>query len=560
MNPIPFLPQKGALQSHFLFVNLLARALDQHLKGKVISFVVSPSLTRIQFGFTQATNREVGQASDQLLSHGPPKQNTRVQARPETAPEAVLELNWSGQQPLLFWHPDGAPMPDAYEKQLFPTWGLQVKDVRGFTFDRWIEISLNNGGAVWIKWFGRNGNVLYHDGQQVHSVFRRSHQSDFQFMPSADGRIDGSAQNLPPAYAAKLQTIAFEQPEKFLFASAADFMHWWKNSGVLVESANSTSPPVLLPLIRQLPHGLPLLNGTTQFARQYAAFSSFQQLREASMGQLKKAEQAVRQKILRLEAELNGLLEAGDYRRQANSLLTFPNLILPNATQVCLPDCEDLNRSLNIRIDPALSIPENADRLFAKSKRQHLQRAHLQGQFDQKRLEYSHIQQAIELLVGVNDPKQWRKMGIKMNALKLPYEVLVAFRQKSKTETEAAARKAWLSYTVDGWEVWVGRDAQGNAELLRQAHKNDIWLHARGYAGSHVLIRSAGKVVSQELMRQAARLAAMHSKGRGEEVCAVSFTQRKYVRPVKGGPPGKVILDREEVIFSHRSDAAPSKA
>ena len=100
MRPIPFLPQKGALQSHFLFVNLLARMLHEQLKGKTISYIVSPSLTRLQLAF--------GDGNDACC---------------------VLELNWSTDQPLLFWHPEGVPLPEAYEKQLFASWGLEVTGV-----------------------------------------------------------------------------------------------------------------------------------------------------------------------------------------------------------------------------------------------------------------------------------------------------------------------------------------------------------------------------------------------------------------------------------------------
>jgi hypothetical protein len=64
--------------------------LHEQLKGKTISYIVSPSLTRLQLAF--------GDGNDACY---------------------VLELNWSTDQPLLFWHPGGVPLPEAYEKQLF---------------------------------------------------------------------------------------------------------------------------------------------------------------------------------------------------------------------------------------------------------------------------------------------------------------------------------------------------------------------------------------------------------------------------------------------------------
>jgi len=458
-------------------------------------------------------------------------------------------------------------MPDSYEKQLFPTWGLQVTGVWGWTFDRRIEITLSNGGAIWIKWFGRNGNILYHDGQHVHSVFRRSHQGDYRFTPHVEGRIDSASKEFPAIYATELGSIAFNSQERKLFASPLELLFWWKHAGVYVDPTHGSLPD-LCPAVRPEVSALPLLEGCTHYSRQYAALYSFQQIRESTLEYIHQSSKLLGQKIVRLQSELNGLQDAGDYRKQANSLLTYPDRIQPNASLVRLPDCESPERTLSIRIDPSLSPPENADRLFAKSKRQHLQREHLQQQLDQKKSDLSNLKQALDLLSEVNDPKRWRQMGTKLRNLTLPPNILLAFGQKSSsstarrrpasTEPTHLARKLWYVHLIDAWEVWVGRDAQGNTELLRQAHKNDIWMHARGHSGSHVLIRSAGKPVPADVMLQAARLAARHSKGRGEEVCAVSHTQRKFVTPVKGGPAGKVRLDREEVIFSRRSDVASS--
>lgn len=527
MRPIPFLPQKGALQTHFLFVNLLARMLHEQLNGKTISYIVSPSLTRLQLAF--------GDGNDACC---------------------VLELNWSTDQPLLFWHPEGVPLPEAYEKQLFASWGLEVTGVWGWVFDRRIEITLNNGGAIWIKWFGRNGNVLYHDGLQVHSVFRRSHQTDYHFTPSSTGRIENVHHILPAEYDDELKSIGFDAVDDSFFSSKSEILFWWKHAGVYV--GGSSGSPVLYPAAQPGGSSLSFLEGATQFARQYTSSFAFQQNKASIMERIHKASQLTEQKIRRMQAELAGLHESGDYRKQANSLLTYPDLIEPKSSLLRLPDCENPNRMLSIRVDPGRSWTENADRLFAKAKRQHLQREHLQQQLNQKCLEQKGLQQAICLLSTVRDPKQWRPVSAQVQLLTLPPDILSAFKQKPKTEPTNPGRKAWSVFSIESWEIWVGRDGKGNAELLRKSHKNDIWMHARGHSGSHILIRSAGRPVPQDVMLQAARLAALHSKGRGEEVCAISCTQRKFVRAIKGGPPGKVILDREEVIFSHRDDPAPS--
>ena len=72
--------------------------------------------------------------------------------------------------------------------------------------------------------------------------------------------------------------------------------------------------------------------------------------------------------------------------------------------------------------------------------------------------------------------------------------------------------------------------------------------------GSHVVVKRPGRdsEVPPHTVAAAARLAAWFSTARTQSVVPVTVTERKYVRPIKGGPPGLVRVDREDVI-----DVAP---
>ena len=103
-----------------------------------------------------------------------------------------------------------------------------------------------------------------------------------------------------------------------------------------------------------------------------------------------------------------------------------------------------------------------------------------------------------------------------------------------------------------GFEAWVGKNAKGNAELTtRYAQPHDLWLHARGVPGSHVVIRRDSKTVmpDRRAVEMAAALAAYHSNAKTQSLVPVIVTERKYVRPIKGGPPGLVRIDREDVVL-----------
>ena len=92
--------------------------------------------------------------------------------------------------------------------------------------------------------------------------------------------------------------------------------------------------------------------------------------------------------------------------------------------------------------------------------------------------------------------------------------------------------------------------AKHNDALLKLAHKNDLWFHARGVAGSHVLLKNVEqKTVSTDVLEYAASLAARYSKNQHESLAAVIYTSPKYVRKFKGALPGQVRVDREEVVL-----------
>ena len=118
-----------------------------------------------------------------------------------------------------------------------------------------------------------------------------------------------------------------------------------------------------------------------------------------------------------------------------------------------------------------------------------------------------------------------------------------------RSRRKAPAPTASGVHSIAGYTVQVGKNARQNDALLRTARPDDLWLHARGVAGSHVVIRRRGSDdVPHAVIVAAARLAARHSKASGEPRVEVSITEVKHVRKPKGAPPGLVILAQEDTL------------
>lgn len=104
--------------------------------------------------------------------------------------------------------------------------------------------------------------------------------------------------------------------------------------------------------------------------------------------------------------------------------------------------------------------------------------------------------------------------------------------------------------SADGLPIFVGRNARENDELtFGLAKSDDLWLHARGAPGSHVVVRlEKGADPPPETIRDAATLALLYSdlkkSGKGE----VIYTRRKWVKKAKGQAPGAVLVTQEKSI------------
>ena len=105
---------------------------------------------------------------------------------------------------------------------------------------------------------------------------------------------------------------------------------------------------------------------------------------------------------------------------------------------------------------------------------------------------------------------------------------------------------------MEGFEVLVGKGARENDQItFRAADPHDLWLHAAGYAGSHVVVRNPTRLAElpREVVQRAAELAAYHSKAReARGKVEVHLCRAADVRKPRGFPAGKVQLRRWDTV------------
>uniref|UniRef100_A0A7S1YNJ4 NFACT RNA-binding domain-containing protein n=1 Tax=Grammatophora oceanica TaxID=210454 RepID=A0A7S1YNJ4_9STRA len=113
-----------------------------------------------------------------------------------------------------------------------------------------------------------------------------------------------------------------------------------------------------------------------------------------------------------------------------------------------------------------------------------------------------------------------------------------------------------------GSTVYVGRNQRGNEHLSMQfARGNDVWMHARGCPGAHVIIqnRRGSSPVTQECMEFAANLAIFYSDARNEVAFDVSVAEPKHVLKPRGAGLGAVKLREEKQVLTGRPALIPEE-
>ncbi|PJF31496.1 MAG: hypothetical protein CUN51_03980 [Candidatus Thermofonsia Clade 1 bacterium] len=197
---------------------------------------------------------------------------------------------------------------------------------------------------------------------------------------------------------------------------------------------------------------------------------------------------------------------------------------------------------LEIALDPTLTPLENAQRYFEQYEKAKRAAAELPSLIAATERELDFLRQLeTDLALAANYPE----IGEVQDALQAN-----GYWRGAPSARPRSGKSAPLKVsTPEGFVIWVGRNARQNEEVtFTKGSADDLWLHARGVPGAHVIIKSGGRAVPQTVLERAASLAAYYSASRNEAYVPVDVTERRYVRKIKGGKAGMVTYRNESTL------------
>jgi hypothetical protein len=214
----------------------------------------------------------------------------------------------------------------------------------------------------------------------------------------------------------------------------------------------------------------------------------------------------------------------------ANIIMANLHAIQPQSTAIELFDFYH-GKTISVKLKKELNAQQNAAYYYRKAKNRKMEGNQLSQKLAASRQRIVQLNADLETATNAS--------GIKS---------LKPFLPKEKQQQ---VHSPFRQFEFEGFKILVGKSAANNDELtVKHAHKNDLWLHAKDVAGSHVVIKwKPGQEFSGKVITCAAELAAYYSKLKGSNLVPVSYTLKKFVRKPKGSEPGEVTVDKEEVIM-----------
>lgn len=313
---------------------------------------------------------------------------------------------------------------------------------------------------------------------------------------------------------------------------------------------------------------------------QYFAAREFRDALGANAGDLrcalKTAHDRLEKKLKAQRADLAQLGTADQLREEGELLLAFAHEVPPHVPNFTTPDMGGALSPRTIALDPRLSGVENANARFARYHKLRRAALAIPPQIDRAIVDLARVAQLqtdLDLAETLADLAQVRaeiaearlgqidrtddagkRHGRHKGNSSPGKDTARPGSPKGKGPRRIGGEPLRFQ-SAEGFTIYVGKNSRQNEQVtFTLATGNDLWFHARGVPGAHVIVKNGGRPVPEGTIDTAAGLAAWYSQSRGNASVPVDYTEQRYVRHMKDGGTGMVIYSRERTLSTTPRD------
>lgn len=202
------------------------------------------------------------------------------------------------------------------------------------------------------------------------------------------------------------------------------------------------------------------------------------------------------------------------------------------------------NIPVRVPVNPALTPAQNAQKYYKAYKKAHTAEKMLKqliAQGEQELIYFDTVLDALSRAETESELTLIRQELIDGGYLK---------RKKGGKQRLPKEAPPYQFKTSDGFSVLVGRNNVQNDKLTLKTAKNyDMWLHTQNFAGSHTILVSDNREITDRAIEEAAEIAAYFSSAKEAKKVPVDYTLIKNIKKPAGAKPGKVIYHVYNTIY-----------
>lgn len=247
------------------------------------------------------------------------------------------------------------------------------------------------------------------------------------------------------------------------------------------------------------------------------------------LSRLKELLKRERQKMNALRDALKRLSVAEEYLKKGKAIQANLAVVPEGVEKAELTDFD--GKTVLVELDPRKSAVQNMEHYFNLYKKMKSGKKKLRERIKETETRIAQLERSIRAVERGDDRDDAERLVENLS------------RRKRTKGAKRMKKRLRRFVSSDGYEIYVGRNERENDYLsLRFAKRDDIFLHTSGYPGSHIIIRTKGKVVPEQTIQEAGMLAVHYSKARRRGTAPVSFTECRNVRKPKGTKRGTVLI------------------
>lgn len=208
----------------------------------------------------------------------------------------------------------------------------------------------------------------------------------------------------------------------------------------------------------------------------------------------------------------------------------------------------DNNNLVEIKLDTSISYSKNAERFFKKYNKLKNTLAIVTVQKKEAELEIEYIESIIYSVSNAKTLEDIEEIHNEFseNVLMKRYN----YKSFQKVSSDKNLTNNLNKIVINNFDVYIGKNNKQNDYLsLHFADKSDLWFHAQGFHGAHVILKTCGKNPDEDTIFKCAQLAKQNCKASLERNVSVDYTYIKFVKKHPSGKTGMVNYTNYKTII-----------